>query len=119
MKSLHRVKALAAYDGAREVLKKGMTYPGYMLIKEAARGVLSYIAEDTLGIDISEKTKLERLLEFMHEETLSPEEIEAMQNLIEAEHHGLEYILAMDIEKLLECKKVVKRLTADVLHENK
>lgn len=46
MKTMHRTKALAAYEGARLTLNNNMSYPTYMLLKEAVRGVLSYMAED-------------------------------------------------------------------------
>lgn len=43
MKSLHRTKALTAYEAARMALKNDMAYPAYMMLKEAARGTLAYI----------------------------------------------------------------------------
>lgn len=117
MKSLHRTKALAAYEGARMALKNDMTYPAYMMLKESARGVLSYIVEDKLGKDISEKTKLARLLELMDENILEAYDIYTLYKLVDAENNGLEYILTMDIEVLKGIKKTIKNLIATFLNE--
>lgn len=117
MKSLHRAKALAAYEGARLVLKQEMSYPAYMLLKEAARGLLSYIVEDSFDKEISEKTKLSRLLEFVDVETFKAEDIENIKELIKAENLGLEEILSMDLDKLKSIKKTIKGLIADYLRE--
>lgn len=116
MKALHRTKALAAYEGARMAMQNDMSYPAYMLLKEAARGVLSYMSEDSMEIDISEKTKLSRLLEFTRGE-ISTEDTEAIQNLIDAESQGLERILSIPMEDLREVKKVIKMLIGEYLKE--
>lgn len=117
MKSLHRTKSLAAYAGARITLKEGLPYPSYMLLKEAARGVLSYIAEDVLEQDISEKTKLSRLLELIDVENFDEKIIKDIEKLVEAENRGLDAILTMDVNELMEVKRSVKTLIADHLKE--
>ncbi|MBR6756282.1 MAG: hypothetical protein IKM15_04980 [Peptococcaceae bacterium] len=117
MKSLHRTKTLAAYEGARLVLKEGMTYPAYMLLKEAARGVLSYLAEDVMQQDINEKTKLSRLLELIDVENFKEADIKNIEKLIEAENKGLNAILTMDVDQLKEIKASVKSLIATHLKE--
>lgn len=117
MRSLHRTKALAAYGGARLTLKNDQAYPSYMLLKEAARGVLSYILEDSFDKDISEKTKLSRLIELLDSEAIGTEDMENLNKLVEAEQGGLEHILTMDIDELYTIKKTVKRLIAKYLRE--
>lgn len=118
MKSLHRTKALAAYEGARLVLKNNMAYPAYMLLKEAARGVLSYMAEDTFDKDISDKTKLARLLEFLDTETIKKEDIDNIQKLIDAENSGLQSILAINLDELYSIKKTIKGLIGNYMKEH-
>lgn len=108
MKSLHRTKALAAYDGARLAVKNDLAYPSYMMLKEAARGVLSYIAEDELEQDISEKTKLTRLLELIDTEGLNPDDLAGVNKLIELEQGGLVEILSVPMDELRKVKKAVK-----------
>lgn len=110
MKSLHRTKALAAYEGAREVLKEEMVYPGYILLKESVRGTLAYIIEDTENFDISEKTKLHKLIYLVRETLVSEEEKEKLSVLVNAEREGLGAIVAMDLDKLLEVKTILKKL---------
>lgn len=110
MKMLHRTKALAAYDGARITLKSEMPYPSYMMLKEAARGILAYLAEDSLDKEISDKTKLARLLEIIDTEMLTEDQIEAVNMLIEAEGRGLVGILSISIDDLKKIKKSIKKL---------
>lgn len=117
MKVLHRTKALAAYEGARIVLKNDMAYPSYMLLKEAARGVLSYMAEDIMEQDISEKTKLSRLLDFVNTDNISKEDMDNIQKLIDAENKGLDRILSMDLNELYTIKRTIKGLIAEYLKE--
>lgn len=117
MKALHRTKALAAYEGARLTLKNNLAYPSYMLLKEAARGVLSYMVEDSFEQDISEKTKLSRLLDFVNIETLSEEDVSNITKLIEAENAGLCKILSMDISELSDIKHSIKGLIAKYMKE--
>lgn len=117
MRSLHRAKALAAYDGARLTLKNDMSYPAYMLLKEAARGVLSYVAEDVLDTEISDKTKLERLLEFLNDDLINSEDRKNIEKLIVAEKSGLTGILTISTDELVSIKKTVKHLIATYLKE--
>lgn len=117
MQTLHRIKALAAYEGARLVLKQDMSYPSYMLLKEAARGVLSYILEDSFGKEISDKTKLSRLLDFVDSEAIGEEDMQTLQLLVEAEQDGLAHIMTMDIETLNKIKKTIKKLIGTYLKE--
>lgn len=117
MRSLHRVKAIAAYDGARITLKNEMSYPSYMLLKEAARGVLAYIAEDSLDQEISDKTKLSRLLDLVNEDLINKEDRHGIEMLIDAENRGLTGILTMDIAELKTVKKAVKHLIAAYMKE--
>lgn len=117
MKALHRTKTLAAYEGARLVLKNDMAYPAYMLLKEAARGVLSYMVEDSFEQDISEKTKLSRLLDFVNIETLTTEDVNNINKLITAENAGLDTILSMSVEELKEIKHTIKGLIAKYMKE--
>ena len=117
MKSLHRTKSLAAYAGARITLKEGLPYPSYMLLKEAARGVLSYIAEDVMEHDISEKTKLSRLLELIDIENFDEKVIKDIEKLVEAENRGLNAILTMEVDELIQIKRSIKSLIADHLKE--
>ena len=118
MKSLHRAKAISAYEGARLVLKNEQVYPSYMLLKEAARGVLSYIAEDCLDTEICEKTKLDRLLEFMKDGVISDEDARCINLLIDAERGGLQKIITMDLNDLKSIKKSIKKLISTCLGEH-
>ena len=117
MKLLHRSKALAAYEGARLAIKNNMSYPAYMMLKEAARGVLSYMVEDAFDKDISEKTKLQRLLEFLDVDAIKPETVEAINILIEAEDGGLTSILSLDKDDLNKVKREIKQLIIKYLKE--
>ena len=117
MKSLHRAKAISAYNGARITLKNEMSYPSYMLLKEAARGVMSYMIEDSMDKEISDKTKLSRLLEMMEPGLMTDEQINWVNNLIQAEEAGLEGVLSMEINILIEIKRAIKRLIIDYLKE--
>ena len=117
MKYLHRVKTLSAYEGARVCLKNELTYPSYMMLKEAARGVLSYVAEDVLDRDISDKTKLDRLVEFMEEGLVSSEDMVNIQKLISAENEGLQGILSIELDDLMKIKKSIKKLIVTYIKE--
>lgn len=116
MKSMHRIKALASYEGARITLKEGMAYPSYMLLKEAARGVLAYIAENGMESNISEKMKLRRVLDLV-DHLIEPDEVEAVNKLIEIEHRDFKDILAVDIEELRGIKKAIKKMIGTHLNE--
>lgn len=107
MKSMHRIKALTSYDGARLTLKADMAYPSYMLLKEAARGILAYIAENDFESDISEKMKLRRLLDLV-DHLILPDEIKAVEKLIEIESKDFKDILSVDINELRNVKKQLK-----------
>lgn len=117
MKSLHRIKAIAAYNGAREVLKKEMAYPAYMMLKESARGILSYIVEDSYDKEISDKTKLSRLLDLINEELLTTEQIESIRYLVGVEKQGLEGILTIPTTDLIKIKRALKELIINYLKE--
>lgn len=110
MKSLHRTKALAAYDGARLTLNNNMAYPTYMLLKESARGILSYIAEEKFGYTISDKTKLSRLIEFLDEETINIIDLKNIQKLIDVESNGLQAIISINTDDLEDIKRTLKGL---------
>lgn len=118
MKSLHRTKALAAYDGARITLKNGMVYPAYLMLKEAARGALAYIAEDAFSCDFSEKVKLHKLLNMMTEDLVSLEDQENIRVLTDIESGGLAGILALQVADLEPIKKTVKKLISTYLAEH-
>lgn len=117
MKALHRTKTLAAYEGARIVLKSEMNYPAYMLLKEAARGLLSYIVEDQMDQDISDKTKLSRLIELIDVEKMDKADLNAFNTLIEAENNGLAAIISMDTSELKLVKHTIKKLIAEYMRE--
>lgn len=119
MKTLHRVKALAAYDGASLVIKAGQVYPGYILLKEAVRGILAYILEDTMGHEINEKTKLIRLLDLMPDTIIEDKQKEKICELIKAESKGLSAITSMDLDKLEEIRVIIKKLIYIHLNERK
>lgn len=118
MKVEHRAKALESYAGGRLVLKEGMVYPSYVLFKEATRAVLAYIAEDKMGMNFSEKSKLNNLMELMTEDLIPNNDMEKLDVFIYGEKEGLGAILAMDIEKLKEAKAVLKRLIGMYLGEH-
>lgn len=117
MKSLHRIKAISAYKGARTSIKQEENYPAYMLLKEAARGLMSYIVEDAFDIEISEKTKLSRLLDWVTPTYISEEDRANIQKLVDAENGGLQDILTMSTEDLKMIKKTIKTNIATYLKE--
>lgn len=117
MKSLHRAKAISAYNGARITLKENMSYPAYMLLKEAARGIMSYMVEDSLDKEISDKTKLTRLLEMMNVDLMTDEQVESVKVLIDAEESGLSGVLSMDIDELNDIRKSIKKLIIEYFKE--
>lgn len=118
MKSLHRAKALEAYSAGRITLKQGMSYPSYMMLKEAARGTLSYLIEDINDKEISEKTKLSNLLEWSKGCVISDKEYDILNELVKFEQGGLESILTIPLDKLKMIKKVLKKIIAEQLGEN-
>ena len=115
MKSLHRTKALTAYEAARMALKNDMAYPAYMMLKEAARGTLAYIVEDSQNREISEKTKLQKLLDWANEVDLPPNGYENLSYLIQAE---LSEILTLPLDELNKVKKTIKLMIGEHLRQN-
>lgn len=109
MKSLHRSKAIEAYEGARLVLKKGLVYPGYVLLKEATRSVLAYINEDVQGKEYSEKTKMRTLLEEVPAELEKLTDLSVFDIFVEMDTAGLGAILTLDIVELEKIRKVLKK----------
>lgn len=118
MKSLHRTKALSAYEAARLALKNDMSYPAYMLLKEAARGTLAYIVEDSQNREISEKTKLQKLLDWVDESALPTMGYENITYLINAESKGLSDILTLPLDDLKKVKKTIKKMIGEHLKQN-
>ena len=118
MKVEHRAKALECYEGARLVLSKGMVYPSYVLLKEATRALLAYIAEDNMGYNFTEKSKLKNLMELMTDSLVPSEYIEKLNIFIEMENSGLGSILALGTEPLLEVKSALKKLIGTYLSEH-
>ena len=117
MKVLHRIKAIAAYNGARTAIKEKNNYASYILLKEAARGVLSYIVEDSFDKEICEKTKLTRLISWMHNSIVPDNILEDINKLVVAESNGLQAITSMDLDDLIRIKRAIKRLIIDYLNE--
>lgn len=117
MKSMHRTKTIAAYDGARLALKNNMAYPAYILLKEATRGVLAYIIEDRMDKDISEKMKLKSLLSFIDDTMVSADDIVNIEKLISIEASGIEGILSANIDDLIEIKRSIKHIISEYMHE--
>lgn len=118
MKVVHRAKALECYNGAREVLKMGYVYPSYVLLKESARAVLAYIAEDNMGKDFSDKTKLHNLVELIPDTLVSVEDMDVLRGLIEVERSTLKDIMDYDLAYFREVKSVLKKLIGEYLHEH-
>lgn len=117
MKSMHRTKTIAAYNGARLAIKNNMAYPAYILLKEAARGVLAYIIEDSMDKDISEKMKLKSLLGFIDSNMIESKDIENINKLISIENSGIEGILSVDTSTLSEIKRSIKHMISEYMHE--
>lgn len=117
MKSLHKIKAVDAYNGAKEVLDKEIVYPSYILLKESLRGTLAYMVEDSMDTDISDKTKLSKLLNLMSDNLISNEDVEKLDVLLEAERNGLGAIISMDICRLKEVRTVIKKMISTNLGE--
>lgn len=118
MKVEHRAKALEAYNGARVVLKEGLVYPSYVLLKEASRAMLAYIAEDKMDKDFSEKTKLKNLMELMTEDLVPSNHMEKLQVILDAEQSGLSTILQIDLNELKDIKSSLKQLIGMYLSEH-
>ena len=117
MKSLHRIKAISAYNGGRVAINAEENYPAYILLKESARGILSYITEDAFATEICEKTKLANLLEWTTPTFISNEDRAVIQLLVDAEKGGLQYILAIPLDDLKVIKKTLKKLIGTYLKE--
>ncbi len=117
MRSLHRSKAIAAYNCARTAIKNNESYPAYILLKEAARGALSFIIEDAFDEEISDKTKIRKLIDWADDVVLTDEDRETLNILDTAERGGLQALLSMDINDLKKIKRVVKGLIANYLKE--
>lgn len=117
MKSLHRAKALEAYAGARIVLKEGLVYPGYMLLKEATRSTLAYINEDLQEKEYSEKTKMRTLLNDVPQQLIENVNMDIFNIFVDMDSAGLDAILSLDIEVLRDIKKVLKKIIGMYLEE--
>lgn len=117
MKAIHRAKTLAAYEGARVVMATDNVYASYMLLKEAARGVLAYIVDDRYDYKCTTKTKLHKLLGMVTEDLVPIEDQENIHIFVEMEDAGLETIMAMDMEVLKKIKKSIKHLIGEYMRE--
>ena len=109
MKYLHRMKALESYRAARILLKEDLVYPSYVMLKEATRSTLAYINEDLQGKDYSEKTKMRTLLDDTPAQLLPNVDMSIFELFVDMEKEGLDAILSLPMEKLLELKKVIKK----------
>lgn len=118
MKSLHRIKALETYNGARIMLKQGLVYPSYMLLKEATRSTLAYINEDIQDKNYSEKTKLRTLIDESPAQLSQDIDLSVFDVFVDMDREGLAAILALDIETLKRVKSVLKRLIGMYLNEH-
>lgn len=118
MKSLHRCKAIETYKAARVVLNEGYIYSSYILLKEATRSTLAYINEDIQGKEYSEKTKMRTLLDEVPPKLMQDFDLDVFNLFVDMEKDGLSAILALDIKKLKEIKRVLKRIISIYLDEN-
>ena len=109
MKNLHRSKALESYAAARLMLKEGLVYPSYVMLKEATRSMLAYINEDANDKEYSEKTKMRTLLDDTPAQLLPNVDMSIFELFVDMEKEGLSSILSLPMEKLLEIKKVLKK----------
>ena len=109
MKNLHRSKALESYAAARLMLKEGLVYPSYVMLKEATRSMLAYINEDANDKEYSEKTKMRTLLDDTPAQLLPNVDMSIFELFVDMEKEGLDAILSLPMEKLLEIKKVIKK----------
>ena len=110
MKSLHRIKALESYRGARLLLKENLIYPSYVMLKEATRSTLAYINEDIQGKEYSEKTKMKTLLDDMPAQLLQNIDMSIFKIFVDMDSAGLNAILTLDIEKLKDIRKTLKKI---------
>lgn len=110
MKSLHRIKALESYRGARLLLKEGLVYPSYVMLKEATRSTLAYINEDVQDKEYSEKTKMKTLLNDMPIDLMQNVNMSIFNIFVDMDTEGLGAILALDIEELKNIRKVLKKI---------
>lgn len=110
MKTLHRIKAIETYNGGRLVLKEGLIYPSYMLLKEATRSTLAYINEDIQGKEYSEKTKMRTLLNDLPTKVVETFNIDTFDIFVEMDSEGLESILSIEMDTLKDIKRVLKKL---------
>ncbi len=110
MKSLHRIKALESYRGARLLLKENLIYPSYVMLKEATRSTLAYINEDIQGKEYSEKTKMKTLLDDMPAQLLQNIDMSIFNIFVDMDSAGLNAILTLDIEKLKDIRKTLKKI---------
>ena len=115
MKSLHRIKALESYRGARILLKEGLVYPSYVMLKEATRSTLAYINEDVQDKEYSEKTKMKTLLNDMPMDLMQNVDMNIFNIFVEMDVKGLDAILAIDIEELKHIRKVLKKIMGTYL----
>jgi len=109
MKNLHRSKALESYAAARLMLKEGLVYPSYVMLKEATRSMLAYINEDANDKEYSEKTKMRTLLDDTPAQLVPNVDMSIFELFVDMEKEGLSSILSLPMEKLLEIKKVLKK----------
>ena len=115
MKSLHRIKALESYRGARILLKEGLVYPSYVMLKEATRSTLAYINEDVQDKEYSEKTKMRTLLNDMPVDLMQNIDMSIFDIFVDMDTEGLGAILAIDIEKLKQIRKILKKIMGTYL----
>ena len=115
MKSLHRIKALETYRGARIVLKEGLVYPSYMLLKEATRSTLAYINEDIQGKEYSEKTKMKTLLNDIPAQLMRDVDMDMFNIFVDMDSAGLSAIIALDIEDLKKIRRTLKKIMGTYL----
>ena len=109
MKNLHRSKALESYAAARLMLKEGLVYPSYVMLKEATRSTLAYINEDANDKEYSEKTKMRTLLDDTPAQLVPNVDMSVFELFVDMEKEGLSAILSLPMEKLLEIKKAIKK----------
>lgn len=118
LKYEHRAKALTAYQGARLTLSSDLGYPAYVLLKEATRALLCYIAEEVSEKQFHEKTKLGTVMEFIPDTVISEEDMKVLRRLCDYEQMDLFEILNIDLGELKEIKQVLKKLISTHLGEH-
>lgn len=109
-KSLHKLKAIESFKTATFALEEGYMYPAYTMLKESARGALSYINEDLQDRTYDTKTNLKSLLEASPRELIVKYDIDKLNVFNEKDAEGLLSINSMDIEELKEIRKLIKDL---------